>query len=108
LDLFLPYEYGYDFKVVVTNKTLRPTKVVTFHEGRGSQEGIFGELKTDRQMGYIPVKNCLPTFRSNRPLLAWRDDIAGGWPGSVDHHMPSAAFLGRDLGVGRMRTNTTP
>lgn len=59
LDLFLPYEYGYDFKVVVTNKTLLPTKVVTFHEGRGSQEGIFGELKTDCQMGYIPVKKCL-------------------------------------------------
>ena len=46
LDLFVPHEYGYDFKVVVTNKTLSPKKVVAFHEGRGSQEGIFGELKT--------------------------------------------------------------
>jgi hypothetical protein len=59
LDLFLPHEYGFDFKVVVTNKTLSPKKVVTFHEGRGSQEGIFGELKTDCQMGYVPVRKCL-------------------------------------------------
>jgi hypothetical protein len=59
LDLFLPHEYGYDFKVVVTNKMLSPKKVVAFHEGRGSQEGIFGELKTDCQMGYVPVRKCL-------------------------------------------------
>ena len=32
---------------------------MAFHEGRGSQEGIFGELKTDCQMGYVPVKKCL-------------------------------------------------
>lgn len=56
LDLFLPYEYGYDFKVVVTNKTISPKKVVAFHEGRGAQEGIFGELKTHCQMGYVPVR----------------------------------------------------
>jgi len=30
LDLFLPYEYGYDFKVVVTNKTLSPKKVLAW------------------------------------------------------------------------------
>ena len=55
----MPHEFGYDFKVVVTNKTLSPKKVVKFHEGRGSQEGIFGERKTDCQMGYVPVKKCL-------------------------------------------------
>lgn len=59
LDLFVPYEYGYDFKVIVTNKTISPRKVVVFHEGRGSQEGIFGELKSDCQMGYVPVRKCL-------------------------------------------------
>jgi hypothetical protein len=59
LDLFLPYAYGHDFKVIVTNKTLASQKVVAFHEGRGSQEGIFGELKTDCQMGYVPVRKCL-------------------------------------------------
>ena len=56
LDLFEPVEYGCEFKVIVTNKTIRPRKVVLFHEGRGSQEGIFAELKTHCQMGYVPVK----------------------------------------------------
>jgi len=59
LDLFVPHEYGYNFKVIVTNKALSPKKVVAFHEGRGSQEGIFGELKTHCQMGYVPVRTCL-------------------------------------------------
>jgi hypothetical protein len=56
LDLFIPYEQGYEFKVMVTNKTLGAKKVAAFHEGRGSQEGIFGELKSDGQMDYVPVR----------------------------------------------------
>ena len=56
LDLFRPTEYGYEFKVIVTNKRMSPRKVVAFHEGRGSQEGIFAELKTHCQMDYVPVK----------------------------------------------------
>ena len=55
LDLFKPTEYGYEFKVIVTNKRTSPRKVVAFHEGRGSQEGIFGELKSHCQMDYVPV-----------------------------------------------------
>jgi hypothetical protein len=56
LDLFIPHETGYDFKVIVSNKTLGAAHVVAFHEGRGSQEGIFGELKTHCAMGYVPVR----------------------------------------------------
>lgn len=59
LDLFVPHEYGYDFKVIVTNKMLSPNHIVAFHEGRGSQEGIFGELKTHCQVGYVPVRKWL-------------------------------------------------
>ena len=55
LDLFKPTEYGYEFKVIVTNKCGRPHNVVAFHEGRGSQEGIFAELKSHCQMDYVPV-----------------------------------------------------
>jgi hypothetical protein len=55
LDLFIPREHDYDYKVIVTNKTVAPGAVVAFHEGRGSQEGIFAELKTGCQMDYIPV-----------------------------------------------------
>ena len=56
LDLFVPHEYGYDFKTIVTNKDLAADRIVAFHEGRGSQEGIFGELKTNCQMSYVPVR----------------------------------------------------
>jgi Transposase DDE domain group 1 len=55
LDLFTPTEYGYEFKVIVTNKCARARAVVAFHEGRGSQEGVFSELKSHCQMDYIPV-----------------------------------------------------
>ena len=59
LDLFEPYEYGYEFKVIVTNKDLKAAHLVDYHGGRGSQEGVFGELKTQCQMDYIPVrKRC--------------------------------------------------
>lgn len=59
LDLFVPHEYGYEFKVIVTNKTVKANTVVAYHEGRGAQEGIFGDLKTDCQMGYIPVRTWM-------------------------------------------------
>ena len=55
LDLFVPHEEGYDFKVIVTNKRMRAKRVVAFHDGRGSQEGIFAELKSHCQMDHVPV-----------------------------------------------------
>ena len=65
LDLFIPYEYGYEFKVIITNKTLRPKRVASYHEGRGSQEGIFGELKSHCHQDYIPVR----TLHGNQTYL---------------------------------------
>ncbi|MCP5014697.1 MAG: IS1380 family transposase [Ketobacter sp.] len=56
LDLFVPSEYGYDFKVIVTNKETSTKKVLMFHNGRGSQENVFGELKSQSQMDYIAVR----------------------------------------------------
>lgn len=56
LDLFEPYEEGYEFKVIVTNKTINARHVVVFHDGRGSQEGVFAELKSEGQMDYVPVR----------------------------------------------------
>jgi hypothetical protein len=56
LDLFEPVRVGYDFKVVVTNKTLSARKLVAYHDGRGSQEGLFAELKSQAQGDYIPVR----------------------------------------------------
>ena len=65
LDLFVPYEHGYEFKVVLTNKALSMGPVIAYHEGRGSQEGIFGELKSHCAMGYIPVR----TWAGNQTYL---------------------------------------
>jgi hypothetical protein len=56
LDLFVPHEYGYEFKVIVTNKTVRCRSVVHYHEGRGAQESVFAELKSHCHLGYIPVR----------------------------------------------------
>lgn len=56
LNLFTPYEYGYDFKVIVTNKRISAKKVLTYHNGRGAQEGVFAELKSQTQMDYVPTQ----------------------------------------------------
>lgn len=59
LDLFVPHEYGYEFKVIVTNKEITAHAVVQYHEGRGSQEGIFGELKTNCHLDYVPSRRLI-------------------------------------------------
>ena len=56
LDLFIPYEYGYDFQVIVTNKSVSAKKALAFHHGRGAQEGVFAELKSQTQMDYVPTR----------------------------------------------------
>lgn len=57
LDLFIPHEYGFEFKVIVTNKGSLAKKVLLYHNGRGSQENVFGELKSQTQMEYIAVRH---------------------------------------------------
>ena len=59
-DIFYPDEYVYAYKVIVTNKIASANNIISFHNGRGSQEGIFAELKTQIQMDYIPFKRILP------------------------------------------------
>ncbi len=59
LDLFEPYEYGVEFKVIVTNKQLQAAAALDYHDGRGSQEGLFAELKSHCHMDYVPVRTQL-------------------------------------------------
>ncbi len=54
LDLFEPREPDCEYKVVLTNKTDSARKVVRFHEGRGNDEGIYAELKSQFALGYVP------------------------------------------------------
>ena len=59
LDLFEPVHQGHEFKVIVTNKITGAGKVARFHEGRGYQEKIYGELKNQAQMGYVPARRLV-------------------------------------------------
>jgi hypothetical protein len=59
LDLFIPHELGYEFKVIVTNKTVSPATVLAFHNGRGAQECLFGQLKSQCQADYVPVRRLV-------------------------------------------------
>lgn len=56
LHLFQPRDYSFDYKVIVTNKTESAKSVVLFHNGRGSQEGIFGDAKNDAALDTIPCR----------------------------------------------------
>jgi len=56
LDLFEPRSHEYDYQVIVTNKKPAAKRVMEFHHGRGSQEGVFAESKQFCQLEYIPVR----------------------------------------------------
>jgi len=56
LHLFEPRDSNYDYKVIVTNKTESAKTVTLFHNGRGSQEAIFGDAKTDAALNVIPCR----------------------------------------------------
>lgn len=56
-DLFEPYHYEYEYQVIVTNKTISAKNILNFHCGRGSQEGMIGELKSHCGLDYIPFRN---------------------------------------------------
>jgi hypothetical protein len=56
LDLFEPVSHEYQYKVIVTNKTEFAKAVVLLHNGRGSQELVFGNAKNDTALGLIPCK----------------------------------------------------
>ena len=59
LDLFIPYDHNYEFQVVITNKAIAARHVVAFHHGRGAQEAVFAELKSQGQMDYVPTRTML-------------------------------------------------
>jgi hypothetical protein len=56
LDLFEPREYQYDYKVIITNKTVSAALVLEFHNGRGCQESVIGEAKSCTALDYVPMR----------------------------------------------------
>lgn len=56
LELFAPYQSGFEFKAVITNKRGSARHILLFHNGRGTQENLFSELKGQCQMDYVPTR----------------------------------------------------
>lgn len=56
LDLFMPIERDWEYKMVMTNKAVSAKAILLYHNGRGSQEGIFAELKSQGSLDYIPTR----------------------------------------------------
>jgi hypothetical protein len=56
LELFVPHAPGYEYKAVITNKTGLAKRILLFHNGRGTQESLFSELKGQCQMDYVPTR----------------------------------------------------
>lgn len=56
LDLFIPKDFDFEYKAIVTNRMSAAAEVLHFHNGRGSQEGILGEAKSCAQLDYIPMR----------------------------------------------------
>lgn len=57
LDLFEPRDFTWEYKAVVTSKLAEhPRTVLAFHNGRGSQEKLIGEVKQHAAFGAIPTR----------------------------------------------------
>jgi hypothetical protein len=52
-------DFDHQYSVIATNKTIGAPAVIAFHHGRGSQEGVIGELKSAMQFDYVPCRRRL-------------------------------------------------
>lgn len=59
LDFFEPVSRHYEYKAVMTNKKTKAGNVLNFHNGRGSQEAVFAELKSQANMDYLPTRRLV-------------------------------------------------
>ena len=60
-----PHDFDYRYKVIVTNKMTQAKQVVEYHEGRGTQGGLFADLKTEAALSYVPCN----TWNANKVFL---------------------------------------
>ena len=59
LDLFVPRDHAFDYRVLATNKTSNADAIRLFHHGRGTQEGLIGEAKMHAQLDYVPTRKLV-------------------------------------------------
>jgi len=99
LDLFIPHEQGYEFKVIVTNKKGSARNVLRFHNGKGAQENIFGELKSQCSMDYVPVRRLtgnqlylMSAILSHNLLRTLQMEVARPNPRATEKRSPLWSF----------------
>jgi len=56
LDLFIPRDYEFEYKTIVTNKACSAAAALLFHNGRGTQENLLGEAKSCCALDYVPMR----------------------------------------------------
>ncbi len=59
LDLFTPVDNSYEYKAIATNMTGAASDILLFHDGRGSQEKLFGEAKQHAALDVIPTRRMI-------------------------------------------------
>jgi hypothetical protein len=59
LDLFEPVDHNFDYKAIVTNKQVGAATVLSFFNGRGIQEQLFGEAKQHASLDYVPSRRLV-------------------------------------------------
>lgn len=59
LHLFVHRDPCFGYKVIVTNKTESAGSIILIHNGRDSQESVFGDAKTDAGADAIPCKRIV-------------------------------------------------
>jgi len=97
LDLFEPRDYRHEYKVVVTNKRDPMADLVLCHEGRGAQEGLFAELKSENGLAYVPTNTWagqpgVPVGGADRPQSDARADDAHRHAGADTDHQTITAL----------------
>jgi len=56
LDLFTPIDHDFEYKAIATNMSGAARDVLLFHNGRGSQEKLFGEAKQHAALDVIATR----------------------------------------------------
>ena len=56
LDLFRPVDHDFEYKAIATKMEIAAKDVLLFHNGRGSQEKLFGEAKQNAALDVIATR----------------------------------------------------
>ena len=70
LELFVPHDYGYEFKVILTNKPLGARKALVFHNGAAGRDLRRAQIRQRARLcphPHLGGESDLPAFGAARP-----------------------------------------